>query len=89
VKRTGHSPGRRRILASLLVFSLCLASGAVSKAEKSKVPKDVDEAEQWMRKDLETIGALEVQFHLDTGDLAYRTKDNKNFGFDLGRSGRF
>lgn len=82
MKRACHALGVRWLPASLLVLCLCLASG-VSKAEKSKAPKDVDEAEQWLRKDLETIGAVEVQFHLDTGDLAYRTKDNKSFGFNL------
>jgi hypothetical protein len=46
VKRTGHFLGGRQILASLLVFGLCLASGVVSKAEKSKALRNVDEADQ-------------------------------------------
>jgi hypothetical protein len=55
VKRAGHPLGRRRLPATLLVVCLCMTTDVVSKAEKSKAPKNADEAEQWLRKDLEAI----------------------------------
>jgi tetratricopeptide (TPR) repeat protein len=75
--------GPRWLPVSLLIFSLSLVSGVIAQAEKSKAPKDVEEAEQWLRKDFESVGALDVQFHLDTGEFSYKNKSNQTFGLNL------
>jgi tetratricopeptide (TPR) repeat protein len=75
--------GPRWLPVSLLIFSFSLVSGVIAQAEKSKAPKDVEEAEQWLRKDFESVGGLDVQFHLDTGEFSYRNKDNQTFGLNL------
>jgi tetratricopeptide (TPR) repeat protein len=75
--------GPRWLPVSFLTLSLSLVSAVTLQAEKSKAPKDVEEAEQWLRKDFESVGGLDVQFHLDTGEFSYKNKSNQIFGLNL------
>jgi len=59
-----------------------MKSGAHA-ADKSKAPKDVAEAEQWLRNDFAQAGESEIQFNLDTGNFSYKTKNDQMFSFNL------
>ena len=46
-------------------------------------PKDIDEAEQWLRKDLESNGLRDVQFNLTNGQFSYKDSKQNSYGLNL------
>jgi tetratricopeptide (TPR) repeat protein len=74
-----------RMACSLALSVALLPTAVFAKPHEKDVPppKDVDQAEEWLRKDFESVGAVDVKFNLDNGEFSYRTKDNKPYGFNL------